>query len=209
MFLSKIDMTKTLFRTKWLSLKRIKTSEYEYIYSHETRCNGKIIAILPYQITPQGIQFLVRNEITPAWGKKLKIRCAITGGVKYLKSQSAYTQAELTAIDELKEETGYTINKEELINLSTSCGTKSTDTIYYLYSVNLSNKLPGEITTNDPLEKLATNQWITENIIKYILDPLVSLMYIRLLSNIKRPINIEKWDPSIVNYIETRDISEE
>ncbi|MEK6880696.1 MAG: NUDIX hydrolase, partial [Nanoarchaeota archaeon] len=122
---------KTLYDNKWLSLKEIiEPGEIKgYIYSHETRSDGKIIAILPYRIDKNGkTEYLLRSEITPAWGEGDKIS-SITGGVE---DDDHLT----TAQHELKEEGGYIVDKDELKYLGTSFGSKSSDTIYYLYTVD-------------------------------------------------------------------------
>jgi len=59
-------MLKTLCENDWVSLLDLNG----YVYSHETRCNGVIVAILPYRRTEKGrLQFLLRREITPCWSR--------------------------------------------------------------------------------------------------------------------------------------------
>lgn len=145
-----------------------------YSYLHESRCNGKIISILPYRKINDKIQYLLRKEITPCWGLN-PLFSSITGGDEGNIPQSA--------IRELKEEAGYTIDETELIDLGTCFGTKSTDTIYYLFSCDLTKKTK-EIASGDGsyLEKIATVKWVLFDTILIVKDPLVSTICLRLKS---------------------------
>lgn len=78
-----------LYNNEWLSLKRIISPEdgvADYVFSHETRCNGKIVSLLPYRIisTPNGakFEFMLRKEITPCWDGLNQVINSITGGVE-------------------------------------------------------------------------------------------------------------------------------
>jgi 8-oxo-dGTP pyrophosphatase MutT (NUDIX family) len=165
----------TLCDNKWLSLKSIEAPEKHvngYVFSHETRCNGKIIAILPFRKVNTTIEYLLRSEITPCWSFDFTIS-SITGGWEGGDPRD-------TAVLELKEEAGYDVEKSSLISLNTSYGTKSTDTIYYLYSIDLTNVAQGKPTTEDPLEKLSKCVWLHYHDILFSPDPQVSVMYLRL-----------------------------
>lgn len=110
---------KILYNNKWLSLielKDINKGIKGYICSHETRCNGKIVAILPYRSNNEVFEYLLRNEITPCWGIQSELS-SITGGWEGgdIKDDT---------VKELKEEGGYKINKSELIDLGESYASK-------------------------------------------------------------------------------------
>ena len=70
--LDKTPYVETLYDNKWLSLKQVVKPDVGingYVFSHASRCNGKIVSILPfrYAINDKGkrtIQFLIRKEIT-------------------------------------------------------------------------------------------------------------------------------------------------
>ena len=165
----------TLYENKWLSLKKITDPDNDvdgYIYSHETRSNGKILSILPYRNNKDGkIEYLLRKEVTPSWGDEEKIS-SITGGVE---DNDHLT----TAQHELKEEGGYSVDKNELSFLGTCFGTKSTDTVYYLYTIDLTDKKQEKATGDgSKLESKAHCFW--SDTIKDAVDPFVYVLYNKL-----------------------------
>ena len=165
-----------LYKTEWLSLRKLvdkPNGVNGYIYSHEDRCNGKIISILPFRYKNNQIEFLLRKEITPPWGMESKIS-SITGGVENNKIIP-------TVIEEMKEEAGYEISQDDLIYLGTFRGTKSSDTLYYLYSVDLTNKNKTLDASGDgsELEKLAECYWDTT--IENAVDPFVYVAHYHLM----------------------------
>ena len=130
----------TVYKNKWISIKKVKLVKDEdgYFFLHEDRCGGKIVAVLLYRRTGKDAwEYGVRNEVTPAWGSEKNLS-ALTGGVE--KNMSP----EETAVKEVKEESGFVIKKDELKSLGTCRGTKSTDTTYHLFAVDIGDKDPGE-----------------------------------------------------------------
>lgn len=181
---------KTLFKNKWISLMEITNGNWTYVYSHETSCNGKKIAILPFRTiseiglnrnTPNQhtvatrVQYLLRSEITPCWGGGRHI-ASITGGVED-------NNPNMTALLELEEEAGYVAKLNDLIPLGICRGAKSMDTIYYLFGIDLS----GTTKTKDGegsgavLEKEEYAYWAEQGDICHSSCPFVSVMYMRLL----------------------------
>jgi intein/homing endonuclease len=72
----------TLHANPWLSLKVMRKPDVGvngYVYSHETRCQGRIVAILPYRDSGGTREYLVKSEMTPCWGLD-QVLSAITGG---------------------------------------------------------------------------------------------------------------------------------
>jgi len=169
----------TLFFNKWLSLKNLVAPEEGvegYVFSHETRCDGKIISILPYRFSNYKIEYLLRNEVTPCWGFKPVIS-SITGGYEGGDPRD-------TAILELKEEAGYEVQSKYLLSLGTCFATKSSDTVYYLYSINLTDfEMQNATGDGSELEKKAKCMWFESDIIPTVKDPLVSVLFIRLKSS--------------------------
>jgi len=166
----------TLFENKWVSLKEVKDKDQKingYVYSHETRCNGHIVSILPFRHEYNGKQWLLRKELTPCWSMEERILSSITGGLEG-------TDPDYTIVEELKEEAGYFIDKKDLIQLGTCFGTKSSDTIYHLYSVDLTGYVQGTPTTTDPGEQMSHCVWSKD--IKEAQDPFVYVSYLRLQS---------------------------
>jgi 8-oxo-dGTP pyrophosphatase MutT (NUDIX family) len=144
---------KTLYHNKWLSLCEVDCGNGEsYVYAHETRCDGKIVSVLPFRYTDVGVEFLLRYEVCPCFGPE-HILVTVTGGVEEDNPLK-------TAVRELREETGYDVDESEMIALGTVIGAKSIDSIYYLYAVDLTDKEPGEVTGDgSDFEKSAYNQW--------------------------------------------------
>lgn len=169
--------TITLRKNKWLSLMEVQAPDQGvdgYVYSHETRCQGEIVALLPYRIKSPGVyEYLIKNEMTPCWGLK-KTLSAITGGWEGGDIRS-------DAVRELWEEAGYEVSKSELINLGASYASKSSDTVYSLFSVDLTGykqlAAPGD---GSRVESESESFWVKSNVLQAVLDPQVSVMYLRL-----------------------------
>lgn len=151
---------RTLFSNKWLSLKEIVDPERGvngYVYSHETRCKGRIVLVMPFRRSGDGhgpfnsIEVLLRRETTPCWGMEPSLS-GITGGVEGDRPLD-------DAIRELKEESGYEAAEDEFIYLGTCRGTKSTDTVYHLYAVDVTGKEQGEATGDGSALDDAPVEW--------------------------------------------------
>jgi hypothetical protein len=167
----------TLCDNEWLSLKNIVYPERDingYVFSHEKRCQGKIIVILPFKVEERGmIMYLLRSEVTPCWHIEKPITSSITGGFEKEKGLKK------TVIMELKEEGGYTVKEEELIELGVCRGTKSCDTVYHLFSVNLTTKKQREAKGDGSvLEAKAKCFWSLD--LEGCEDPLAYVCYYRL-----------------------------
>jgi ADP-ribose pyrophosphatase YjhB (NUDIX family) len=173
---------KVLHQNEWLSLHRISDPEGGiggYVYSHESRCNGLIVAALPYRFRfstqPRCPEFLLRVEVTPCWGLE-PIQSAVTGG-----SEAGETP-QTTMLRELREETGFEVPPDSLILLGQSRGTKSTDTLFVLFAADVTDleqhPLQGD---GSALEASATVAW-TERPWESI-DPLVSMMWAQLINS--------------------------
>ncbi len=170
----------TLHKTDWVSLRKMVDPENGvngYDYLHEDRCDGKIVVILPFRTEDYKREYLIRDEITPCWGMKSSIS-SITGGVEHDDPRE-------TAVMEINEEAGYEIKKEDLILLDTSRGTKSSDSVYYIYTVDLTGKEKTGDAKGDgsSLEKLATCFW--SDTIENAVDPMVYVAYYRINKKIK------------------------
>lgn len=163
---------KTLHETPWLSLRQIEDENYTYVYSHETRCNGHIVAVLPFRLTADmPDEFLLRSEVTPSWGPDPAIS-AITGGV------DSDNTPEETALHELAEEAGLICQASDLISLGTCRGTKSSDTLYHLYAVDATNKRQQKAKGDGSyLETLASCFWTSSP--EVAVDPTVAVMVLR------------------------------
>ncbi|WP_433520107.1 NUDIX domain-containing protein (plasmid) [Nonomuraea sp. CA-143628] len=169
-------MIEVLHENEWLSLRVLREPAKGvngYVYSHESRCEGRIVAVLPNRDADYGREYLIKSEVTPCWSLK-PIRSALTGG---------YEGGEIAddAVRELWEEGGYAIRRSDLIYLGRAYASKSADTLYDLYSVDLTGRA-GEEPPGDGsrLESEAEAVWVEAAEIARILDPHVSVMYVRL-----------------------------
>jgi 8-oxo-dGTP pyrophosphatase MutT (NUDIX family) len=174
-------MIETLFSNEWLSLKSVREPDqlvYGYVFSHETRCQGKIVVVLPYRYNEAGeVEFLVRSEVTPCWSMK-PILSAVTGGYEG-------GSIDEDAVRELQEETGYACEIEDLVDLGTCYASKSSDTVYNMFAVNLTGKIAGELT-GDPLEGAiadftAGGKWISLDQVHDIMDAQFSAAVLRFI----------------------------
>lgn len=163
-----------LFHNDWLSLKEIVAPEEDikgYVFSHETRCEGKIVVVLPFRRNGKNIEFGLRREVTPCWGLDPEIS-SLTGG---------YEGGDIRdlAIQELKEEAGYDAEKRELIDLGQSYASKSSDTKYSIYAVDVTDKEQGEAAGDGTKQDVeGTIEWTKKPDSK---DPQVAVAYLRLL----------------------------
>lgn len=165
---------------KWIQLREMVDAECGvkgYVFSHEIRCNGIIVSILPFRKVKNQIEFLLRDEVTPCWGMA-PVHSSITGGVEKISVLQ-------TAVNELKEEAGYVIKMSDLISLGTCRGIKSSDSIYFLYTVDLTNKQQEEAKGDgSELEKKAYCFWTSA--IDSAQDPFVYVTYYRLTKFLKK-----------------------
>lgn len=165
---------KEIFHNEWLSLMEIVVPEEDvngYVYSHETRCDGKIIVVLPFRKNGDKLEFGLRKEVTPCWSLKPEIS-SLTGGYEGGDPRD-------TAILELKEEAGFEAKHDELIDLGTSYVSKSSDTVYYLYAIDVTDKKSGEATGDGTKQDAeGTIEWFER---PQSDDPQVAVIYLRLL----------------------------
>lgn len=166
---------KELYHNDWLSL--METDGY--VFSHETRSNGKIVALLVFKLKPNGEieEVLGRFENTPCHFDGFSLS-SITGGVEN-------DDVKGTAIKELLEEAGLIADKTDLIPLGTVRPTKSTDTEVFLLGVNAEGKKWVEAKGDGSKgEKHAFCSWVLpENAIN-CKDPLMATMIMRYLVNV-------------------------
>ena len=167
----------------WLQLVELRAPDRGingYVISHESRCNGQIVAVLPSRSVPvprymYPDQYLLRHEVCPPWGID-PVACAITGGMDHVGESPLDV-----AVRELYEEAGYRVDPKMFTSLGTCRGTKSTDTVFHLFHVDLTGKEPEEAPGDGSrLEAEAWCEW-HERDISQSPDPLVSIMWLRRL----------------------------
>lgn len=147
-----------------------------YFYLHEVKCSGHKVALLPFRrmgATVTGV--LLRHEVTPCWGMQKRIS-SITGSLDPSHVGDVLT----CALEELREESGYVVERGELIGLDTCFCNKMTDSKFYLFAVDVGRMIPG-VAEGDgsELEKQAHNEW--HNTPDDAVDPLVHILWYRLM----------------------------
>lgn len=150
---------KTLYKTKWLSLKSMVVEEAggaEYIYVHSEPSAGLGVAVLPFRKREgQPPEFLLRREVVPPWGLDTSV-CSVTGmheGGEFIK----------TAQRELKEEAGYTADLDQFTPVGTVRVSKASDTLLHMFLVNLTGIEEGEAEGDGTaFEELGSCYWTTD-----------------------------------------------
>lgn len=169
----------TLHETDWLCLMEMKDPDNGvngYVYAHAKWCSGQGVAILPYRRTEDGgIEFLLRQEVTPCWGME-PVLSSITGGMDKEGEDPAKAAGR-----ELKEESGYDcgdINRWRYLGQCYS--NKASDSIVYLFAVDLTGLEKTDDGSGDgtELEAKAWCEWREDP--QEALDPLVGTMCLRL-----------------------------
>lgn len=160
---------KTLYENDWLSLKETNDG---YIYSYESRSDGKLVAVLGFKSDGK---YLGRYERNPAHKDDIAL-CALTGGVdkdvKDIKDM---------ALQELEEESGIKADKDELIDLGTVRPSKSADTTFYLFGINLDDYEIGEAKGDGSKgEEGSYCKWVSKDDLINCKDPIVHVMILRL-----------------------------
>jgi 8-oxo-dGTP pyrophosphatase MutT (NUDIX family) len=171
----------SLHEDRWVSLRVLRKPDvgvHGYVFSHETRCQGRIVAVLPYRDVHDGAggfdrEYLVKSEMTPCWGFD-QVLSAITGGYEG-------GDIEDDAVREMLEETGYVVTRDELVPLGVSFASKSSDTVYSLFTVDLTGREAGEaIGDGSRLESESAAVWLSVAELVPLMDPQVAVMYLRL-----------------------------
>lgn len=168
--------------TKWLQLRELTMKSrniFGYSFSHEIRCQGAIIVIAPFKQFEGKTMWLSRVEATPCWDLDRPIRSSLTGGVD-LGTEPLYN-----ARKELMEESGYDVDMDDIIELGTSYGTKSTDTIYHLYTVDLTGvEQTKDLEAESKLEGSAYCEWLTEEQYLASMDPFCAQAWARARAHV-------------------------
>jgi 8-oxo-dGTP pyrophosphatase MutT (NUDIX family) len=175
---NKVPEIKTLFETKWLALKKMILAEWgtEYVYVHSVHSDGEAVAVLPHRINDGQIEFLLRKEIVPPWSLELS-PCSLTG---------SHEGGELidTAVREVKEESGYTVEPEWLTYHGFVRNSKASTTKVHLYSVDLTGIEAGKPDGDGSvLEAMGTYYW-TKNPFESE-DGILLAMYAHLMRSLQ------------------------
>lgn len=157
-----------LFGDEWLQLRK---ADNRYTFTHEVRCDGNIVVVLPFEKEEaKELAILARVEDTPCWDGNNPLPCSLTGGVDVGETPQQ------TAVKELQEEIGFVVSEEELISLGTFYGTKSSDTIYHIFAVQITQ----ETKKVDPTDKNSLGIWLNIKNISVTKDPFLLASALRL-----------------------------
>jgi len=177
-------MVRKIGGNKWLELREMidpSKGVRGYTYSHETRCDGHLVSVLPYKLDADGnvTQVMVRQEVTPCWELN-RVMSSITGGVE--KDNDGELDPVGTAVLELKEEAGLVASPGEMVDLGTCRGVKSCDSVYHLYGFDASDVEETEaLGDGSELEAKAFCEWVNpEDLIK-AQDPFLAMLFLRLV----------------------------
>jgi len=177
-------MINKLFGNKWLEMREIVLPEKGvkgYTFSHETRCSGHIVSVLPYRVDKNGnlTDIMVRMEVTPCWEMRL-VMSSITGGVE--RDAEGELDPDATALLELKEEAGLVVGPNDIHDMGMCYGVKSCDTVYHLYGVDATGLKTGAADGDgSELEKKAWCEWVKPDDIIKAMDPLLTMLFVRLV----------------------------
>lgn len=169
-------ISQLLYSGNWLQLKNMVSPEHNltgYEFICEPSRSGNTVVVIPFRrisTTTNGIipnalnsshdntlQYLCRVEGVPCWGITNPMICSLTGGVD---KGDTITD---TVIKELREESGYDINKNKLIDLGSVFGIKSSDGIFHLYTCDLTDiEKAQRAEPETAYEKAAYCEWFTE-----------------------------------------------
>jgi 8-oxo-dGTP pyrophosphatase MutT (NUDIX family) len=122
-----------LWSNEWMEV-LLKDGWYTFFRTKK----GDGVCVLGFRFCNNEPEYLVRVEHTPPHGAGL-IKTSLTGGI-----EQGETALE-TAVKELKEESGYEVDPNEMIDLGWMYPTKQGSDKVYLYAVNLDGKTSGNI----------------------------------------------------------------
>lgn len=171
-------MDQILCGNEWIEL-RLKDGWYSY--AHQPKGDG--VSVLGYKkvrdiySVEDGYMFLARQEHTPPHGVGFR-RTSLTGTI-----EAGYDPMQ-TAIKELKEESGYSVEDfKRWIYFGWAYPMKSTDYKLHLFAVDLTDLEAGKIEGDGTLGEVgATVEWVAE---KDILAT-NSLDFMALLAHFKK-----------------------
>ena len=166
--------TKTIFSNEWLSLK----DKGGYIFAHESRCHGHIVAVLGWRKKKE-MEILGRFEDCPAHDNGISLS-SLTGGIEEKGDWDAMSLK--FAQQELREEAGIEVDKDRFVSLGTIRPLKSSDAIIHLYSIELPDEEPVEDPEGDGSqgEVGAYCEWVSLEDAIDCKDPLVHSAILRL-----------------------------
>jgi len=176
-----------LFENKWCSvIERELYNGIKWVYGHHGWCNGEGVAVLPYRKVMTNpawnyseLRYLAHMEICPAHRVNEHGVYAVAGGRDHADEAPV-----ATAVRELLEETGYVAREKDMHFLGTCRPSKGTDTLMYLYAVDVTDMELVEPTGDGTrTEELAYTQWFNASELAWNGEPILATMLSRLNSH--------------------------
>jgi 8-oxo-dGTP pyrophosphatase MutT (NUDIX family) len=162
---------KTHYKGKFLSL--CETDDgFEYLHEHRLN-NRELVACLLVSGHNTEI-FGIRSEVCPPH-QVGHHDASLTGGV-----DPGNTIID-TVCKEVKEESGYTITKDELLSLGMVYQGKMTDTRVHLYLADCTGKDQDELNLDDSFEKTSTFRWGSFKEAVATPDPIIHSLILRYI----------------------------
>lgn len=164
-FLAKED--KTLFEHEYVTVKETDSGYTYYEY-------GETVGLLPYRRNSDK-PFLVRKEPVPSWGGGL-FTWAVYGGIG---DHGSVVQA---ALEELKEEAGYKVSRDDLVDVGKVNRGKNSTGVCYLFLVDVTDKKQGKIEGDGSQEEAdSLVQWVDENYIAHSDCPILHSLLLKYI----------------------------
>lgn len=184
--------------SKWVQVKRKTYPDgRSYDFASHPWCFSRGVAVVPYRyvkdysLTELGYtvaEYLARFEIHPAHDDFKYEMGAITGG--YDKPHENYAEC---AAREIYEEAGYAVEATQLQFIGLVHPSKATDTVMYLYAVDLSD-YTGEVVTpvgdGTACEEGGYAKWVRFDEAVKSVDPLFVTTIARINHSYPYPINL-------------------
>jgi len=165
---------RTVDTTASVNLKEVDTHKGAYGFAHYKPSEGSMALLLPYRKKVGSAHFLLRRELIPCWDTHTDIcGIAIYGAAESVEGQ---------LVEALKNEAGYTVKASELKSLGVCACDRITDTVCYLYTVDLSrhDAVEEKLTVDENITFWGSAEEVLESLDSQLITCLAKLRYLLL-----------------------------
>ncbi len=176
---------KQKFKSERVSVRKHKPDGRTYV--HEEKCDGRLVAVLPYAYDERGdLVYLLRAENVSSWPKEVTVDDFYSITCIHGMMDKAGESPVEAAQRELYEEGGYRANVAEIVSLGSAPISKLEDSLYYLFAVRIPTE---DIRFNEALsgptdgtsnEQDAFSFWASE--IQGAVDPLAYMLQSKVVA---------------------------